>query len=396
MQIHITSAGETAKDIAINYEINEKILRNANELDASEPTIGEEILILKPTREYKVQFDDTVDKIALRFGIRRNDIFQNNPWIIGRTLDPGEVLMLKTKEKKYGMSTSNGYYYKGCSDKQLNRALPYLTYVTFASATTDGKNIQRTIDDRRVVNAVNMASKIPLLRIHDRRSGPKIEHENFENLTERIIEFAMDGGYKGIVLSASPYNELEKQFSEFLVALRKLMIGCDLILITEINEKSPIEFSEYADGSVMYYPKFAHSNMTSFDDGEKRILTDFACRGESAKTFVDLPALASYMGGYSSIGETLTQARKERCEISQNKSTLLSHFRNRKQGDVCYTSMNNIGSVLDLINELGYMGVCFDIMRTPLAHYLMYNSLFKTSYHTNVRSREGCSRGVED
>ena len=41
-------------------------------------------------------------------------------------------------------------------------------------------------------------------------------------------------------------------------------------------------------------------------------------------------------------------------------------------------------------------GICFDIMRTPLSYLMMYDSLFKTSYHTSIRSTEGCSReGVE-
>ena len=178
--------------------------------------------------------------------------------------------------------------------------------------------------------------------------------------------------------------------------LRKLMIGCDLILITEVNENSPIEFSEYADGSVLYYPKYAAADIPSFDEGERRVLSDFACKGESAKTFVDHPSLAMNERGFATVDEAINTARRRGYKIEQNESTLLSHFRDRKQGDCRFISMSGLKALLELMGEFDYMGICFDIMRTPLSHLMMYDSMFKTSYHTNVRSPEGCSRGAEE
>ena len=178
--------------------------------------------------------------------------------------------------------------------------------------------------------------------------------------------------------------------------LRKLMIGCDLILITEINENSPLEFSEYADGSVLYYPKYAMDNSLSFDEGERKVIGDFACKGESAKVFIDLPSLAITGKGFMSIDEAQQIARRRGCEIETNKNTLLSCFSDRKQGECHYTSLSGIRSILELVDEFDYMGVCFDIMRTPLSHLMMYDSMFKTSYGTTVRSREGCSHAIEE
>ena len=172
------------------------------------------------------------------------------------------------------------------------------------------------------------------------------------------------------------------------------MIGCDLILITEINEISPTEFSEYADGSILYYPKFAMTDPPSFEEGERRILGDFACKGESAKVFIDLPSLAVNENRFASIDEAQSIARHRGYEIETNKNTLLSHFSGKKQGEYRYTSLLGIQAILELINEFDYMGICFDIMRTPLSYLMMYDSLFKTSYHTSIRSTEGCSRGV--
>ena len=396
MQIHLTKSNESLSDISKQYSVNESIIRNTNEITSQNPTEGEEILIVTPMREYKAQFGDTLDRIALRFDVKKSEILQNNPWIANRNLEPGEVISLRSGGEKYGMSYANGYFYKGCSGEQLSRALPFLTYVTFASASTDGRSITRTMDDKKHVHTVNDAGKISLVRLFDKRANRHLDENSFEGLAEKIIEFALDGGYKGVMLNSCPYSNFAKEFSCFIVKLRKLMIGCDLILITEINENSPIEFSEYADGSVLYYTKVAEKEYASFDDGERRVLSDFACNGESAKTFVDLPSIARYNNEYCTINEALERARKYGYKIDQNENTLLSHFYDRKQGDYYFASLRNIEQILALVNEFGYMGICFDIMRTPLSHFLMYNKMFKTSSYTSVRFQEGCSRGAED
>ena len=53
---------------------------------------------------------------------------------------------------------------------------------------------------------------------------------------EEMIELALGSGYKGIVLDSCPLSDSAEEFSSFLMILRKLMIGCDLILITEIKD----------------------------------------------------------------------------------------------------------------------------------------------------------------
>ena len=96
------------------------------------------------------------------------------------------------------------------------------------------------------------------------------------------------------------------------------------------------------------------------------------------------------------ISDALKLARGRECEITKNESTLLSHFNDKKQGEIRFPSMENLKRIFDLIAEFDYMGICFDIMRVPTYQLMMYNSLFKTSYMNGVRTREGCSRGVEE
>ncbi len=392
MKIHTTKSGESIASIAKEYEVSEESIREINALEYGEAAVGEELLIQIPTRCYTTVYGDTADRIALRFGIGKNDLYRLNPWIIGKDLRVGQRLTIKTGERKKGMAVANGYFYRGCPKEKLMMAMPYLTYVSFAAARADKNGVQKTLDCKEHVQACIENRKIPLLRVFDNYTQRYGSGDDLNEFAKKLIALTEADGFKGIVLDACALNNSAESFSHFLMILRKLMIGCDLILITEINENSPIEFSEYSDGSVMYYPKYAMENPTSFEDGERRVIGDLACNGESAKIFIDLPSLALGSNGYLTTDEALNLARRRGCEIKTDKNTLLSDFNSRKQGDYRYTSLSGIAAILDLVNEFDYSGISFDIMRTPLSHLTMYDSMFKTSYTTFVRSREGCSR----
>ena len=394
MHIHTTKKNEKIKDIAENYTVNESLISSINGM-SSEPTEGEEILVLIPTRSYTVQYGDSADKIALRFGVRQNDLTAMNPHIKVDRLREGEVIALKYAEAPLGMSSANGYCYKDCSDDAFNRAMPFLTYVTFASAFSDRSGIHKIFDDdEKVAKAIKM-KKTPLIRVHDRCEERYKNAHDRSTYADELIELATSGGYRGIVLNGCNIECSADDYCSFLIDLRKRMIGCDLILITEVNENSPIEYSEYADASVLYYPKYAMDNPPSFTDGEGRVLADFACRGESAKAFIDLPLLAKNDHGYSTIDEALRIARRQGDPIRQNESTLLSHFNDKEQGECRFMSLKGLYELFKLMHEYDYMGMCFDIMKTPISFLQMYGSLFKTSYFSYVNSRVGCNHEGE-
>ena len=396
MQIHTKQNGEFLSDIAKKYEIGEDYLRMINEVGERECCDGEELLIMTPTRSYKGQFGDTVERLAIRFGVNTAEIYAQNPQLRTREIIPGETISIKQPPKRFGMGVANGYFYKDCKAERLAQAMPYLTYITFAAGVADDRGVRANRNYSETVELVKKEDKIPLIRIYDKFKSRYKSDKNSAEYAERIIDLAMSDGYKGVVLDACDLSDSAEEFSSFLMILRKMMIGCDLILITEIDENSPIQFSEYADGSVLYYPKYALDNPPSFEEGERRILSDFACRGESAKVLIDLPSLVKTKDGYTGITDAMNTAHRGGCRINKNESTLLSHFSDKKQGDCIFPSLDLIRSIYQLANEYDYMGISFDIMRTPLSHIMMYNSMFKTSYYSNVRTREGCSRVSEE
>ena len=396
MHIHTIKQGESISEIAEKYGVWEADLREINGISDGDGAVGEEMLVLIPTRSYTAQHGDTIDRISIRFGVPKRELLSQNPKLCDRQPSVGEKIAVRYGERRYGTAVANGYFYKGCSNTALRRTLPYLTYVTFGVAVADKRGIHRIADDRAEVNMVSAERKIPLIRVYDKHEQRYSSLEEAKNFADELIDLAQGGGYKGIVLNACNTTCSAEHYCSFLIILRKLMIGCDLILITEINQNSPIEYSEYADGSVMYYPKYTIKNPPSVKEGERKVLADFACRGESTKTFVDLPSLASYNGGYITYSQAIKMARQDGNELIKNQSTLLSYHNGRKQGECVFNSLESIKSLLELTREFDYMGVCFDIMRTPLSHLMMYNAMFKTHYYNSVRTREGCSRVSEE
>ena len=394
MKIHTARHGETVNDVAALYGADKESIMINNELRTPILTEGQELLILIPTRTYTVKSGDTPEKISMRFGVKIKDLYALNPLLSRKGLAPGDTIILKCAERTHGMAVGNGYFYNGCTIEKLKRALPYLTYVTFASAINDDRGIHKLFDDSEAVKFATESEKLPVVRIYNKRKENYSKERNAV-LCEKIIEYTKDNGYKGIALPTGEYGDKKMDFSAFIMELRKRMIGNDLILLTELDENSPPEFCEYADASIISYPKYALNDIKSFDDGEIQVFSNFAATAESAKTFIDIPALAKGINSYICIQDAIDIARNSGYGIKVDEDTLISEFSTRKNEKYQYTSLKNIKAVFNLLYEYGYMGICFDIMRTPLSHLMMYNSMFKTSSYTSVRSREGCSRDPE-
>ncbi len=383
MKIHTVREGETLSEIAKEYGIDEDILRVNNEIREGECVAGEELLILTPTRTYTVKPGDSTERLALRFGVRRRDLLSMNPWICTEGLIPHKKVALSYGERRFGMAAAHGYFYNNCTLEALSRRLPYLTYVTVGSAVYEDDKIKRLFDCRDAVGVIRSADKIPLLRVYDREPYRKGGCAECEKFSESIISAALAGGYKGITL-AGCFSE------EYLVELRGKMIGCDLILFTELDKSSPFYLGEYSDGSVICYDIYPAQTYEA--GSEYEFYKKFACDAESSKAFIELPAFASVEGGVIGRDEAVSMARYSSCEIKPVGESSLCAFTHKKRGKVTLPSLKSVKSTLDIIHEYGYMGISFDIMRCPLSYLMMYNSHFGTSTFTTVREVEGCSR----
>ncbi len=380
MHIHTVQNGDTIYKIAKDYDTTPtKICENNGIENKNHLSVGRELLILMPTRTYTVKQGDTLSGIAMRFGIKLKDLITANPKHIGNDkLSVGEVLCVRTNKKKYGTSVSNGYFYNGCSQEKLQMAMPFMTYVTVASIISGNAGLKELFFDREIINTIKKSGKIPLVRIYETGNAEKyLNKGKRREFIDQIINISKEKGYSGIVLCAFDVAEkAPEEFCEFVLELRKRMIGCDLVLFTEIDETSPAAISDISDGSIFIYDNLMMDNPPSFNDGLKAIMTDFATKCESSKVFLDIPSLAFSGGKYISYDDALTMCYKRGGEITFDKETLISHFKHGSQ-TVRFESVKSTKAKLDAISELGFMGISFDIMRTPMSTLMMYGELYK-------------------
>ena len=394
MYIHTVKSGESVYTIAREYAVPVASIIEANGLTRPDRlTVGEELLILVPSRSYTAKRGETVSCIARRFGLKKSEIFANNPSLLGREeLYDGQLLSLKYSDVHLGMGASNGYFFKGCSEEALARALPYLTYVTIAMARAEDGRITKSFDGGGIVKRIIGEGKIPLVRIYDENSGDVYEAKRSEEYADALIDFAKREGFLGITLSIPSEAVEREKYEAFIVGLKRKLIGCDLILFTEATPERDYGYVDYSDGCILSYDKISLPEIPSFEVGERAALNSFAEKSECAKTFVDLSPFAYSEAGYISYSEALNMARERGLSINiDNACGVCSYsYEDRSAGKqtVRFESLKNIKAKLETVGELGYMGISIDILRCPISHLMMYNALFSEICYSAAFSYE--------
>ena len=372
-------AGENFADIAANYRIPQsKLIENNGYMQNEQLTPGEELLVVVPTRTYTVKEGDTLFQIARRFNVKKSELIATNPDLCGGDKTyVGQILTVKCQRQNLGMTAANGYLSPSTPRKALYRALPYLVYVTVASAITDGESIHCQKISFDAVGEVKKHGKIPLLRIYDGTGGAFLSSKaSREELPERVVEAAQQGGYSGVVF-ASPRaaSEFASEYADFIFETRKRMIGSELIFFTECDEFAKAECVDLADGNILVYSKIDVSAPKSFDEAEKNVLTRFAECAESSKTFIDLLSHGFDGKRFIPFGKMNRIFRERDAEITHDESTLLARI-NTKKESIVYETLENLKAKLEIVGELGFMGINIDIENAPINQLMLYHTMF--------------------
>ena len=226
------------------------------------------------------------------------------------------------------------------------------------------------------------------MRVFDERGDtPFLPKDKREKFIDMLIRSAKERGYDGITLAAcASGSDSTGDYGAFIVEMRKRLIGCDLILFTELDLNRDGTRTDYSDANVLMYSKCQLEDIPSFEDGERAVFNEYANSYESSKAFIDLPAFAYGSGEAIEIKEALTLAHRERAKIENDEERKLlsfdyTRFRGTKgeTGKMRFESLENIKAKLELIAELGYMGVSFDVSRTPVSTLMMVHTMFARS-----------------
>ena len=202
MIIHTVKDNESLSDIAEYYDVSlSKLCQDNGGLNPSLSYTGRELIILKPTRSYAIRHGDTLPGLAKRFSVTENDLLLLNPSLRGRKkIYQGETLTIKQQTPRWGSLGVMGYLYKGTKMQKLCRCMPYLTYVTVASASVCENGIKMLFDEAGYVELVKSEGKTPLIRIYfslEELPSPS----RLDEIITSIALFTGAGGYSGVVLA---------------------------------------------------------------------------------------------------------------------------------------------------------------------------------------------------
>lgn len=388
MHIHTVKAGDTVFKIARQYSTSPmKIIENNELVSPDRLSVGQKLLILNPTRTYTVRGRDELSDIAERFGIKYDALLRNNPYLSGSDkIYPGQILAIKYDMPTYGIAAANGYYYKGCPRDRLELALPYLTYMTVADGKREGDKIRFSFDSSEPTSLARDAKKIPLMRVYD-------DSVDFGDVyAENLIRSAKERGYSGIMLA--PYRairENNKVLSDFLIRLKRQAMESDLLLFCELNGNEEAMIPDVCDGYSISYEKGSLDEIPTFRDGEERVMRSYAEVGESSKMYFEIPSFAYADDEELTKSEAESLAQSSGKEILHDEERMMCHFDynkytagKRELVNVYYESPENVKAKLDLVGELGFMGITFDIMRIPVEYLMMFSTMFSVPSQYNL------------
>lgn len=391
MRIHRLKSGERIADVAESYGIGERRIRLDNE-SVGEETEGEELLIRIPTRSYRVRGEESLTAIAIRFGIGVRDILLYNPELIGRPAETGDEIVLKCDRGDFGAAAANGYYFRGASEGDFKRALPYLTYVTFCESYAEKDGIYSSFEPAEAVRYTLSEGRLPLMRVYERTRERYKDRGRAMDFARLLIDRATRRDYRGIVIGGIDGSVSASDFLPFIAFLKELCLGRDLIILVEITPNFSPEVIDAADGVILYYPKVGEKDPPAFSEGEAKFIERVSEYGGRAKAMIDLNAVARIGESYLSLRDAIGYYRRRQIKLKTNERTLLSESADRCEDALCFSSLSLIYEIMKKGYEMGIGGFCFDIMRSPISHFLMYHSLYGGYSYQNFSSRAGCNR----
>lgn len=387
MRIHTVKEGDTVFKIARSYSVPPaKIIENNALIAPDRLYPGQKLIILTPTRTYTVRGGDTLDSIALRFGTNTEELQRNNPSLMGGDrIYPGQIIAVKYGEKTYGNAVVNGYFSKDCEKERLKLFLPYLTYVTLASHKWEMGELSRLFDYEAVLSLCKNDTALPIMRVFIACTLKEL-CEKKKEFCDTVTERAKHEGFSGVSLGGSVIKEAG--FADFLSELKSVLRHSELQLHIELDGNGELqpycELSKIADASLLNYEREKSSFLRDFNLCEGALLKSYAKSCEEEKTLVDAFSPA-YFGDAPTDFEQIEKMIISRgistdyCERAKTAGFKIRQYSGGKNTEISarFTSPENTKAKLELLGELGFMGVSFDIKRSPVSSLMCFNSLFK-------------------
>ena len=168
MIIYTVNRGDSVYSIARAYGTTpERIIADNDLKNPAGLVVGQTLVIQQPLVSYRVRSGDTVYSISRQFGISLNQLYRNNPVLMGGgNLSVGQVLNIVLPQPQYDREIDiNGYVYPNVSRETLRRTLPYLTYITVFTYGIGEDGALIDVDDEEIIELARQYGVAPIMQI---------------------------------------------------------------------------------------------------------------------------------------------------------------------------------------------------------------------------------------
>lgn len=375
MNIHTVKPKESLGEIAGLYGISPIKLAENNGIGMRSKLIpGEELLILVPTRTTNARSGERLSELGQRFGVSEQRLLALNPELCGRSaLYSGQPIAVKYGSPRYGLGIGNGYLYRGTTRDSLLRALPYLNIVTVSSVVGRHGGVSSLFDDKEALSLIRAAGKRASLRIW----LPSEEKSERLKMISCASLMAKASGYNALTLSGTIGEG--KEGEEVMLEAKKMTNECDINLYLECDVTKSDDTVDYADAVILTYDKIHLSKIPSFEEGERVEFTRYTELHNGLRAFIDLSPFALTGGKYitkSEAREAILRQRGEMVSSGCEGYIMATTGSGKRERLYIQESMKNTQKKLELVSELGYYGISFDIARAPIYELMMWRVMF--------------------
>lgn len=223
MEIYVVQQGDTIDSIALKFGITSEKLINDNGIQPTTNIIvGQTLVITYPKQVYIVKEGDSLAGIAESFHISLMQLLRNNPDLAERqNIFPGETLVISYNNNSGSLLVA-GYTYPFINDTKLKMTLPSLAYLPiFNYRISEHGQLIGSDNDIPVIQTAKLYDTAPTLVI---TAFSGIGEVNVEvvyevlqnqqaqnNLIENMLNIVKTKGYLGVNLAFQFINTENEQ-----------------------------------------------------------------------------------------------------------------------------------------------------------------------------------------
>ena len=249
MYIYTVKAGDSLNEISrrfgipISRIIADNALRYPNNL-----VVGQHLIIMSDTVRHVIKEGQTLYSLSLEFEVPLDELLAANPDVNPFSLQIGDGINIPLAEEvERRPAIINGYAYTNITDRALECALPFLTFLSpFSySLTPDGE--LAAPPDERLIERAKESAVMPLMVVTNISEGTfstEVLSQILasEDARERLISSIMteleNKGYYGVNLDIEYISPDDKDaYNDFLRELSERLHNENYILITSVAPK---------------------------------------------------------------------------------------------------------------------------------------------------------------